>query len=152
MIQPQSSTIYGNNMKTDTKKITRQALRDRDGHLCHYCAKPNAHTIDHVVPQSQGGSDDLDNLVLACTECNHKKGSMAYENFIKMTKPLDKPKSLWDRIFKTNLSAENKQLRLDLAEYIKRNNQLEAELKGAKQARDNAQAKLKTIKSVISKP
>ncbi len=32
-------------------------------------------TVDHVKPRSKGGSDDLDNLKLACADCNKLKGS-----------------------------------------------------------------------------
>lgn len=31
-------------------------------------------TIEHIVPQSAGGNDELPNLALACDRCNHKKG------------------------------------------------------------------------------
>lgn len=31
-------------------------------------------TIEHIVPQSAGGTDDLLNLGLACARCNHQKG------------------------------------------------------------------------------
>lgn len=31
-------------------------------------------TIEHIVPRGQGGSDELDNLALACARCNHQKG------------------------------------------------------------------------------
>jgi hypothetical protein len=30
-------------------------------------------TIDHIVPLAQGGTDNLDNLALACFHCNRKK-------------------------------------------------------------------------------
>jgi len=32
-------------------------------------------TIDHVIPSSRGGSDDLDNLVGCCRRCNASKGA-----------------------------------------------------------------------------
>ena len=30
-------------------------------------------TIDHLVPQSLGGTDEPDNLALACTRCNQRR-------------------------------------------------------------------------------
>ena len=31
-------------------------------------------TVEHIVPQSAGGTNDLLNLALACDRCNHQKG------------------------------------------------------------------------------
>jgi len=31
-------------------------------------------TIDHIVPISKGGTNDLGNLQLACSDCNAAKG------------------------------------------------------------------------------
>lgn len=51
---------------------------------CHYCRdhveRADA-TLDHVVPRSLGGRDDLANLVLACGECNCAKADRSYEEF-----------------------------------------------------------------------
>ena len=33
-----------------------------------------AATIEHVLPQSHGGTDAPENLALACARCNHEKG------------------------------------------------------------------------------
>lgn len=33
----------------------------------------NRFTIDHIRPKSLGGSDDLDNLALACRRCNERR-------------------------------------------------------------------------------
>lgn len=56
----------------------------RDGFSCRYCgAKPPDAIlqIDHAIPVSKGGSNDIDNLVTACDKCNIGKGSMcAYDH------------------------------------------------------------------------
>lgn len=31
-------------------------------------------TIEHIVPQNHGGTDDLTNLAMACARCNAEKG------------------------------------------------------------------------------
>lgn len=45
---------------------------------CVYCGA-KAEQVDHVMPVSQGGSDDITNLVAACTKCNMKKGGRTPE-------------------------------------------------------------------------
>ncbi len=54
----------------------------RTGGRCEYCSAlvemregPKQATIDHVVPRSKGGLDVLENLRLACHDCNQEKGS-----------------------------------------------------------------------------
>jgi 5-methylcytosine-specific restriction endonuclease McrA len=47
---------------------------ERDGRVCRYCGATDRLTIDHVLPRRRGGSDDLSNLVVACRQCNSKKG------------------------------------------------------------------------------
>ncbi|MET0404109.1 MAG: HNH endonuclease [Cystobacter sp.] len=38
-------------------------------------------TIEHIVPQVHGGTDDLGNLGLACARCNQGKGSRHDRHF-----------------------------------------------------------------------
>ena len=42
---------------------------------CCYCGSTEALTVDHLIPQSKGGSDTGDNLVWACRSCNSAKSA-----------------------------------------------------------------------------
>jgi len=56
----------------------RQVIYDRDGHRCRYCGErvtALTRQVDHVVPASRGGTNDVENLVTACVACNRRKGS-----------------------------------------------------------------------------
>lgn len=49
-------------------------IAEYDGE-CQYCQAPDATHIDHIVPRSKGGSDDIGNLILACRSCNFRKNN-----------------------------------------------------------------------------
>jgi len=62
---------------------------------CYYCKrkvhlkgregpKKNRAVIDHYIPIIGGGSDNVNNLVLSCHECNNKKSDMRPEKFIEI--------------------------------------------------------------------
>jgi hypothetical protein len=56
----------------------RREVARRAGHSCSYCRSREAvvgasFTLDHIIPQALGGSDALDNLCLACWDCNRLK-------------------------------------------------------------------------------
>lgn len=55
------------------------AVYQRDGHACRYCGRANNLSIDHVIPRSQGGIHESENLVVACRSCNSKKGGRTPE-------------------------------------------------------------------------
>ena len=40
----------------------RRRVLSRDQGICYLCGKPGANQVDHVIPASQGGSDEDDNL------------------------------------------------------------------------------------------
>lgn len=59
-------------------KRTRYEVLKRDNHTCRYCGGvvPDVIlTVDHVTPVALGGSDDPNNLVAACQDCNYGKAS-----------------------------------------------------------------------------
>jgi 5-methylcytosine-specific restriction endonuclease McrA len=59
-----STQRYG----TDWPAI-RAAVLKRDGHVCHWC-QARATVADHLTPRSQGGTNEMTNLVAACVPCN----------------------------------------------------------------------------------
>ena len=61
--------------KGNAKRQFRQAIKYSWGGLCAYCRCERATTLDHIKPRSKGGSNLRSNLVPACVECNHNKGS-----------------------------------------------------------------------------
>lgn len=53
----------------------REQVLSRDGEVCTYCAdRSGPFEIDHIVPLIKDGSNDLDNLTVACRPCNRSKG------------------------------------------------------------------------------
>jgi 5-methylcytosine-specific restriction endonuclease McrA len=53
---------------------SRHGVLARDNYSCVYCGN-TATTIDHVIPQSQGGPTSYENCVAACQPCNSKKAN-----------------------------------------------------------------------------
>jgi len=56
-------------------KNIRQLIREQAKYLCEYCHSPEEVSaalfeIDHIIPQSLGEFDALENLALACQRCN----------------------------------------------------------------------------------
>lgn len=61
---------------------TREAVRAAFGGRCGYCSVSETSVggeleIDHFHPLAAGGSDEIENLVYACTACNRFKGDYA---------------------------------------------------------------------------
>jgi hypothetical protein len=61
--------------KQVAKRKFRKSIKYGWGGLCAYCRCNRANTLDHLKPKSRGGSSLRSNLVPACRECNHAKGS-----------------------------------------------------------------------------
>jgi len=68
--------------RKELSEAVRNAVFSKTGGVCIYCGKPAA-TVDHVRAFSEGGSDDIENLVPACRGCNSKKGFKHYKSFIQ---------------------------------------------------------------------
>lgn len=55
-------------------------IAKKTDNCCAWCGKKvyfgYGGTVDHYIPLKKGGTNEFDNLVLMCKECNEKKGSM----------------------------------------------------------------------------
>lgn len=57
-------------------KRTRLVVLARDGHACQIFGPRcvcTAREVDHIIPVSEGGTDDHDNLRAACGPCHFAK-------------------------------------------------------------------------------
>ena len=79
-VQYQHGTLAGTEV--------REYLLLKWGYRCAYCpasgvgANSVALNIDHLHPRARGGTNRVANLVLACVECNRKKGARRVEEFL----------------------------------------------------------------------
>ena len=69
--------------KGNAKRQFRQAIKYSWGGVCAYCRCKRATTLDHIKPRSKGGSNLRSNLVPACKDCNHSKGSQNWLTWYK---------------------------------------------------------------------
>jgi 5-methylcytosine-specific restriction endonuclease McrA len=81
----------------DYVPFSRANIYARDGYTCQYCSQalPTQElTFDHVVPVSQGGRKDWENIVTCCVSCNRRKGGRTPEEArMRLVKPPRRPDS-----------------------------------------------------------
>jgi len=61
----------------------QQLVRQRSNYLCEYCHSSEIwqyvrFSVDHIIPLSLGGSNEIDNLCLACFHCNRRKSNIVF--------------------------------------------------------------------------
>lgn len=63
-------------------KGVRDYIKNKHNGRCGYCGcEPIIMHIDHIKPVSAGGTDDVDNLMPSCAQCNNFKSSSSLETF-----------------------------------------------------------------------
>lgn len=70
-------------------KRTRFEIFKRDSFTCRYCGKRPPDTIlhiDHILPVSKGGNNDLLNLITSCQECNMGKSNILISENVALEK------------------------------------------------------------------
>ena len=78
----------------------RQAVKERDRNRCRRCGNPNGVQLHHVEYLSQGGPDEVTNILSLCLRCH----SLAHSN------PLD-----WQPILLMMLSDQRKNMTVEQA-------------------------------------
>lgn len=93
-VQAYERDRYHNDPVVNTKKKERarrkrfgtvdpMAVFQRDGNVCHYCQiTTGKFHIDHMIPLSRGGTNTMDNLTVACQQCNLRKHTLTAAEFM----------------------------------------------------------------------
>lgn len=76
---------------TDSKQDTRLPLNssirklifERDFYRCINCGTHKSLSIDHIVPVSKGGGNEIKNLQTLCTTCNSSKGNKSMTEWLE---------------------------------------------------------------------
>lgn len=87
-------------------RLTKREILRRDNFICQYCGSTGIHlTIDHVHPRHSGGEHSWENLVAACSACNHRKGSRTLDQSgMKLLRTPTEPSNSAFYIFARHLS------------------------------------------------
>jgi hypothetical protein len=73
------------------KREERKYIYDKADGYCQLCGKKlkfEDASMDHVIPLSVGGLDDLSNLQLACYPCNRFKDNILPEEYVQRIKEI----------------------------------------------------------------
>lgn len=69
--------------RKNISKKNRFEVFKRDAFKCQYCGKSSPDVIlevDHIKPVSEGGSNDITNLITACFDCNRGKTNILLDD------------------------------------------------------------------------
>jgi len=92
-------------------KISKKAklfVADRAEYCCEYCLSqakfsPDYFSIEHIIPSTKAGSDELDNLAYSCLACNNHKFTAvtAKDPLSGLEVPLYNPRlDIWNEHFR----------------------------------------------------
>lgn len=83
----------------EAKRLWRNSIKERWNNRCAYCgSKSKQLSLDHIVPQCNGGNDHITNIVCCCVTCNRDKGHEQWEQWYSRQKFFTKER--YDAIIK----------------------------------------------------
>lgn len=65
----------------EARRLWRKHIKESWENKCAYCESKDNLTIDHIIPQSKGGSDITKNVVCCCHSCNQNKSHTPWEEW-----------------------------------------------------------------------
>jgi hypothetical protein len=71
--------------KQRNKQPTRDKVFERDAYTCQICGKKSPEIIpqlSHIKPIYKGGTDNIDNLITLCAQCNADIGAKDLSNYL----------------------------------------------------------------------
>jgi len=81
-------TKWVNHKRKIFSKTDREYIFKRDNYICQLCEKdlselPHERVLDHKIPLSQLGSNEMKNIWLLCNNCDKNKKSNILPELIK---------------------------------------------------------------------
>ncbi len=96
-----------NNIKKLRKRLSQKTKEDiihRDGGECQYCGAKEKLFIDHIIPLSNGGTNEDINIIACCHSCNSQKCNMSLRDFLKRQTSENKIKRINRVLLRVNKS------------------------------------------------
>lgn len=72
-------------------KLEWKEVCEKYGNKCYYCGSTGKITLEHLLPVSRGGTNELSNLRPACPSCNYSKHNKTPEEYYLWLKTHGKP-------------------------------------------------------------
>jgi CRISPR/Cas system Type II protein with McrA/HNH and RuvC-like nuclease domain len=69
---------------SEARRLWKNSIKEKWNYKCAYCESEKEITLDHIIPQSRGGTDHITNVVCCCLSCNRSKAHENWETWFLM--------------------------------------------------------------------
>lgn len=90
-IPPPPNHIGGKVIASGVSELIRQDVFKRDGGKCKVCSSNKDLSLDHIIPRSDGGTNEIENLQTLCRRCNSAKNNRRARVKVGQTSANDRP-------------------------------------------------------------